>query len=378
MNRTRIITAAALTLTAAGLLFAGPLNPPAGPITSTNKTLQEVEPRIAINTTNTPGDADSLFKITQRGSYYLTGNITGVVGKHGVEIAVGADGSSISIDLMGFELAGVFGSLDGISVAGASITRNVAIRNGTVRAWGGDGIDMLSGLNNLLSDLRIEGNGGRGILAGSVSTVTGCTALSNSDDGIYAGDGSTITGCTAFSNTGTGISTQFGSTITGCSAFGNRGDGISTTTGSTITGCSAYANTGGGITANNGCTISNCTARSNTLDGIVVNNDCLVLANMCSLNGFGAGLGAGVRIVGSDNRIEGNNCTDADRGINVELAGNIIIRNTCSGNTLDWVIAANNVVGPIVDRRAPASAAISGFSAPDSTGSTHPNANFSY
>jgi len=28
-----------------GLLFAGPLNPPAGPVTSTYKTLSEIEPR---------------------------------------------------------------------------------------------------------------------------------------------------------------------------------------------------------------------------------------------------------------------------------------------------------------------------------------------
>jgi len=105
----------------------------------------------------------------------------------------------------------------------------------------------------------------------------------------------------------------------------------------------------------------------------------VVLANTCSSNGSGTGGdGAGVHATGSDNRIEGNNCTDADRGIDVAAAGNIIIRNTCSGNTSDWVIAANNVCGPILDRRFPVSGPINGFSAPDSTGSTHPNANFSY
>jgi len=79
-----------------------------------------------------------------------------------------------------------------------------------------------------------------------------------------------------------------------------------------------------------------------------------------------------------DNRIEGNNCTGADRGIDIDSIGNIIIRNTCSGNTIDWVIAANNVFGPIIDRRAPASAAVSGFSAASTLGSTDANANFSY
>jgi len=207
MNRTRIITAAAFTLVAAGLLFAGPLNPPAGPVTSTYKTLTEVEPRTAINLTNTPGDADSLFKITQPGSYYLTGNITGVIGKHGIEIAVAALalGPSVTIDLMGFELAGVPGSLDGVSVT-ASDQLNVAVRNGTVRAWGGDGVDVNNSTNNLLEDLRVEGNGGRGIPAGNASTVTGCTASFNTGIGIVANSGSTVTGCTARTNTGGGIS----------------------------------------------------------------------------------------------------------------------------------------------------------------------------
>ena len=58
--------------------------------------------------------------------------------------------------------------------------------------------------------------------------------------------------------------------------------------------------------------------------------------------------------------------------------GNIIIRNTCAGNTTDWTIVANNVVGPILDRRAPASAAISGFTGASSLGTTDPNANFSH
>jgi len=124
--------------------------------------------------------------------------------------------------------------------------------------------------------------------------------------------------------------------------------------------------------------VTGCTASSNTGDGIEVSSNCRVTDNTCAFNGNG-GNGSGIFASGgSDNRIEGNNCTGADRGINVDTAGNIIIRNTCSGNSIDWVIAANNVCGPILDRRAPASAAISGFTAPDSTGSTHPNANFSY
>ncbi|HZJ13677.1 MAG TPA: hypothetical protein VFD27_01440, partial [Chthoniobacteraceae bacterium] len=75
-------------------LAQGPLTPPGAPA-PTMKTLDQIEPRTAINSTNTPGDDDSLFKITQPGSYYLPGNITGVATKHGIEITA----SDVTLDL---------------------------------------------------------------------------------------------------------------------------------------------------------------------------------------------------------------------------------------------------------------------------------------
>ncbi len=397
MNRTRIITAA-LTLATAGLLFAGPLTPPVGPVTSTNKTLQEVEPRTAINLTNTPGDADSLFKITQPGSYYVTGNITGVVGKHGIEITA----SGVTLDLMGFDLSGIpaMGSFDGVSVA-ANLLTNITIRNGSVRNWGDEGVDLASfgALNSAVIDIRASNNAGSGIAVGNGSAVTGCSAYGNTAAGITTSSGCAIIGCSANNNTGSGISAGIASAISGCSAYQNAANGISfgsgstitgstayqnaasgiftNANGSTITGCTAAFNTGSGISAGIGCIISNCTVRSNVLDGIVVSNGCLILANTCSLNGNG-GDGAGIHVTGNDNRIEGNTCTGADRGIDVDFAFNIIIKNTCSRNTTNWVIFQNNICGPILDRTSPISPAISGNSAPSSLGTTDPNANFSY
>jgi len=421
-TRTVLSLSTLALLITGGLLYAGPLDPPAGPVTSTYKTLTEVEPRTAINLTNTPGDADSLFKITQRGSYYLTGNITGVPGRHGIEIVA----SGVTLDLMGFDLVGSaeVAALDGVSVTALNLT-NITIRNGSVRGWGGDGVDVGNSSNNLLDGLRASANNGNGIAIGTGSTisgcsaynntaigiwavagstVTGCTAYSNNGDGIVAGEGSTVTGCTAYlngelfftangiragsgstvtgctahSNTGDGIFASSGSTVTGCTAHSNTRDGISAGSGSTVAGCTARVNTGDGISAGEGSTVTGCTARLNNGDGIQFDSDCRVTDNICESNGFGAGSGAGIFATGGDNRIEGNHCTDNDRGIDVDGAGNIIIKNTCSGNTIDWTIVANNVVGPILDRRAPASAAINGFSAPSSLGSTDPNANFSY
>jgi parallel beta-helix repeat protein len=52
--------------------------------------------------------------------------------------------------------------------------------------------------------------------------------------------------------------------------------------------------------------------------------------------------------VGNGNRIEGNNVTDNDYGINVENSGNLIIRNSAGANTTEFQIVAGNTVGPSV------------------------------
>ena len=367
-----------LVIIALGSYFAGAgdLNPPVGPVAPTHKTLTEVEPRIAINATNTPGDADSLFKITQRGSYYLAGNISGVSGKRGIEISA----SGVTVDLNGFDLSGIpgMGMFEGVSTSVDNL-KNITIRNGSVRGWGATGVDLLafSATNSAIIDLRVSGNAGEGISAGDYCMITGCSASFNTGHGILSFSASMIGSCTATFNSGNGIETIGDSTVCECAVVGNTMNGISTSDGCVISNCSASQNSASGILAGTGSTISHCATSINVLDGITVSDGCLVLANTCTSNGNG-GSGAGIHATGSDNRIEGNHCSRADRGIDVDFAGNIIIKNTCSGNTTDWDIVANNVYGPIIDRRAPASAAVSGFSAPDSTGSTHPNANFSY
>ena len=71
--KTKLLVVLALMLSALPVprpAFAqGPLTPPGAPA-PTMKSLDQVEPRIAVNSTNTPGGADSLYKITQPGSYY--------------------------------------------------------------------------------------------------------------------------------------------------------------------------------------------------------------------------------------------------------------------------------------------------------------------
>lgn len=99
MDRAILSCAAAPALAIVALLLAGPLDPPSGPVSSTYKTLAEVEPRFAINR---PSGADSSFSIEQSASCYLTGNITQVAIQRAIEVGE----SSTTLDFNGFAVIG--------------------------------------------------------------------------------------------------------------------------------------------------------------------------------------------------------------------------------------------------------------------------------
>jgi hypothetical protein len=352
MKRTTLLSAATpLAVAAAAILAVGDLNPPAGAVAETGKRLAEIEPRIAVNATNTPGDATSLFRITQPGSYYLTGNVTGASGKNGILITTG----NVTLDLNGFRLAGAVSSLDGIGCTGAG---SLIVRNGTVLNWGGDGIDLLLGTNVLIEEIISTNNIGDGISCGVRGRIRDCTASNNSGDGITSSTNSVVTGCLSEVN---GL------------------DGIAVTTVGVVSDCTSRFNNGVGIrlAALGFSTIERCTVSESGLDNILGGKGMRIVNNVSAFAGR-VGTGAAIRITNNDSYIAGNLCTQSDVGIDVGLSGNMIVGNFCSGNIVNWDIVANNVVGVIVDRSAPASAAILGNSAPGSTGTTDPNANFTF
>lgn len=90
-----------------------------------------------------------------------------------------------------------------------------------------------------------------------------------------------------------------------------------------------------------------------------------VNSNTASRNGSGSGIGAGIHSTSNDNRIEGNNVADNDRGIHVEGTGSLVIKNSASSNPANnYEIAASNNHGAIIDLTATAAAAANGNSAP--------------
>ena len=158
-----------------------------------------------------------------------------------------------------------------------------------------------------------------------------------------------MTNCVANGNTQVGIQAGSGSTINACAAYDNGTVGIDASFGTTVTNCGVYSNGTDGIDASLACVIKNNSVYGNTEDDIEVTTDCLVMNNTCTSAGFNTGDGAGIHVTSSRNRIEDNNVSLCDRGIQVAQPNNVIrnnsvTRNPTTGTAMNYVIAAGNQV----------------------------------
>jgi len=347
-------------------VLAGDTTPPSGPVAPTMRTLDEVEPRTMINLDNTPGDADSVFRIDSPGSYYLIGNLKGFSGKHGIEIA----SDNVTIDLMGFHVSGVTGSIDGIKTTVFGL-QNITILNGTVEGWGGNGIDigLVASENSIVDGVRASQNATAGIRVGHNTLVTRCVTSDNTF-GILSGVGCVITDCTVRHSTGWGLDGGFGGVVTNCTSYDNDTNGIVINAG-TITDCTAAQNGLNGIQPSGSCTVTGCTAQGNAGNGFSANSDTIFLNNTSTDNGD-----AGIYVFGDNCRIEGNNCIDNTTGIEIDGDANYIIRNVCTDNTTNFDLAENNRFGAIIDHTISSTIPVVGNSAGSAMGTTDPWANF--
>lgn len=155
------------------LSSAGPLTPPLGAVGPTGKTTQEIfdrvgqsEARTPVTQATCPGDAGAVFVISQRGSYYLTGNIAVPIGLMGVRL----NAAPITLDLNGFAIVGATGggSLESVGVGGES--PDAVVRNGWCGAGLSQGVRL--GVRGLVEDVRVEVRGANSPSAISVATGT--------------------------------------------------------------------------------------------------------------------------------------------------------------------------------------------------------------
>lgn len=244
---------------------AGSLNPPSGPVTPTMKALDQVEPRTPVQ--SLVGDGSNQYVIDQAGSYYLTGNITGVSSLSGIFVSA----PNVTIDLNGFSLLGVIGSVHAI-VSGSGAD-GLSIRNGAISGWGGMGVN----LSNTTAQSRIEFLNVDSCLLGGISTgqrgfVSYCSVNACGGFGITVLSGARIVQCIASGTTGTGngITCDYGSVIQDCSCTENGGSGLVTNGyGVLVMGCKATFNSMDGVLTNGaGAEVVDTVATRNSLNGI--------------------------------------------------------------------------------------------------------------
>jgi parallel beta-helix repeat protein len=390
---------------------AGPLEPPAGPIAPTNRTLKEVEPRTPISSTNTPGNSLSVYRITQPGSYYLTGNISGASDKYTILI----QSPHVTLDLNGFTVAGAPSGRACIGTDGGR--SGLTIRNGTIYQGASNGIELGSASSGShLIDLVLENCSETSLYTGPAAVVERCVVVNADTQGIIVGPGSVVRDCavygsgdTAFSGTSTvfencsaqnaaayGFYAYAGCTLRNCSAtLGGIGfyaeartkfisctattcisSGFVTTSDVTVENCTASSCGVFGFSVGDRSIVRECLASGNALDGIVLTSKCIALGNSASDNGPLAGnTAAGIRIGGTDCRVETNHLTGNDLGIRADGAGNLIIRNHASGNGTNFSGIAGNTWGTIVPTSS--SGAVSGNTG-GGLGTTDPAANLVY
>jgi hypothetical protein len=294
----RFVFASVLVLALAGagyLIGQGSLTPPGAPA-PLFKTLDQVEPRTPVPGPLVVGDAGSVVRIGQPGSYHLVSDVNGAAGKNGIEIAA----SDVTLDLNGFTVRGVPGSLGGLVSAVGN--NRIEVRNGRVVGWAGAGVSLASSASRCV-DLTVSGNGNGGI------------AISSGE-------------------------------VRRCIVETNTGAGIATSSGALVTQCLARDNTGNGITAVGASLIQECISTGNDGDGINVSGGALVLRNVAGGSGNGAGpVEAELRITGAGSHAEGNLFSSASLGISVDGIENVVVRNTLPGSGTTIVGGSGDLVG---------------------------------
>lgn len=295
------LLAAAFTLHPSSFVRAqGSLTPPGAPA-PTMKTLTEVEPRTAVSSTNTPGNAGAVFAISQSGSYYLTGDVAGVSGKNGINIS----GANVTLDLNGFNLVGVAGSANGIFVTASA---RVSISRGRLVSWPGHGITGANAGTSTYEDLVAESCGSNGFDLGDNARVQRCTARSNTSNGIRLGASGEITDCVANGNA-TGIEVNSGIRLSGCTAAGNISRGI-------LVGSSGAVVTGNTVTVSS----------ANAL-GILVSGLTNVIESN-AISGTGVSGQVGLRVTGTANTVRDN-----------LIRGTLDNYDIVTGNQLDLIVS---------------------------------------
>ena len=207
--------ALALLATLAGVIYAGPLDPPRPPApTQSNLIFQPAT------------CAGFPIMLSTPGSYAFAENITipAACAKDGIDFAA----NGVTLDLRGFTLQGAAGAKTGMNVP--STRDGLVIASGIVRDWPTGGVDISNSYFSRVSHLQVIANGpgasyGGQLQVGWDATVSDCQVASGAWGaiGIVAvGNRSVVRDCTVSQNEAQGIKVLgIGNRIKGNHVMGN-------------------------------------------------------------------------------------------------------------------------------------------------------------
>lgn len=188
-------------------------------------------------------------------------------------------------------------------------------------------------------------NDGNGINGGTGVQFIDCTANANKQSGINAGRFASVSRANTSANGQFGINLDNSATVNDCTATANANFGIHTGLAAHVANCKVDSN-GGGIAVQRGSTVRDCSAQQNSSDGIVATDQCVVSRNNANLNS-NLRTAAGLHVTGTDNVIQENIVTANDRGIALDTAGNLVVKNSATNNTLNFFTVGDQMMGPV-------------------------------
>ena len=198
----------------AGLLFALSVLSPAVPAHAAGEILITQAKANAGNVT--PGDSPG-FPVTLSlpGTYQLASNLQVPANRDGISITA----YDVTLDLKGFRIHGAHVANNGI----VGTLNSATIRNGTVAAFKGNGIDLTAHYH-IVENMRVVVNGGHGIDVNGRFSLIQDNVVSSNSSGISAVD-ALIQGNVIVGNTNMGIAAERG-TILGNTIASNGRYGI--------------------------------------------------------------------------------------------------------------------------------------------------------
>ena len=230
---------------------------PSGPTGPVGPTGAGAPPQVGTEITVLP------FTITQPGAYFLTQSLAGQAGQSGITIQA----DDVTLDLNGFALTGVPGSLHGVDVS--QPVQNLRLHQGTVRDWGMNGVNGINAVASRFQGLTCLDNLAVGLITGSDCVVLDCIARGQTSTGLDTLENCLVERCLSTENGSDGIQTSNGSVVRGCVVFNNAEDGIETGDGCVVVDCVARDNGDDGVRSHE-ASVRGCSATINGQDGIDV------------------------------------------------------------------------------------------------------------